>query len=253
MRNLVLVAALSVCALAHAGYVDERSSVAPASADAKADGADAQGASALQAAPAGYLSGNFDEKGWAETAPTLVAAMPLAEAIAKLLPAALQGVVIQASESVLDAQVLWKPGVTRRAALEQVASSNGFVISLVGRTLNVTKAVTPKVTGAAAAVPALTWSVLPGDVRLVDAINRWAAKAGYSVRWDADRQVLVEGTTEFTGTFEQAVAAALSTPGIANGPYPLESCVYPNKPPLLRVTRKGEQVKDCPEAVSSIN
>jgi hypothetical protein len=91
------------------------------------------------------------------------------------------------------------------------------------------------------------WEVAATDVRLANTFERWAKIAGYNVSWDADRHVLISVTTSFTGTFEEAVMQALSTPGIRYSAYPLEACRYENKPPLIRITRQGEQAKECPD------
>jgi hypothetical protein len=89
------------------------------------------------------------------------------------------------------------------------------------------------------------WSVLTKDVNLANTFQRWAGLAGWNVRWDAAKHVLVEAPDTFTGTFEEAVAAQLSSPGIAMSSYPLEVCFYPNTPPLARISRKGDQNEEC--------
>lgn len=95
------------------------------------------------------------------------------------------------------------------------------------------------------AVVARTWSVEVRDVTLANTFQRWAAAAGWRVRWDAAKNVMVEAPDTVTGSFEDAVEAQLASPGIAYGSYPLEVCFYPNTPPLARVTRKGDQDKEC--------
>lgn len=89
------------------------------------------------------------------------------------------------------------------------------------------------------------WEIHPNDVRLDVAFKRWSDKAGYSFRWDADRYVLVSAQTVLKGTFESAVNTVLKSPGIRLSDYPLEACIYANEPPLLRVTRLGDQAKEC--------
>jgi hypothetical protein len=67
------------------------------------------------------------------------------------------------------------------------------------------------------------------------------------IRWDADRHLLIGAPMTFRGADAfDAISQALATPGIANSEYPLEVCQYPNTPPLLRITRQGEQARDCP-------
>lgn len=93
--------------------------------------------------------------------------------------------------------------------------------------------------------PPPRWEVQIADVSLLNTFQRWALQAGYRVKWDAARHVLIDAPGVVTGTFEEAVEQVLSSPGIRNGEYPLEVCYYPNQPPLARITRRGEQVKDC--------
>lgn len=89
------------------------------------------------------------------------------------------------------------------------------------------------------------WKIQDGDIRLSDALKRWAADAGYQLQWEADRHVMISGNGSFYGDFENAVVDALKTPGILFSAYPLEVCFYPNSPPLARVTRQGEQAQYC--------
>jgi hypothetical protein len=97
----------------------------------------------------------------------------------------------------------------------------------------------------AAQAPRPQWDVAVADVSLLNTFKRWAVTAGYRIKWDALRHVLVEAPGVVTGTFEEAIEQVLSSPGIRNSEYPLEVCFYPNSPPLARITRRGEQVKDC--------
>ncbi|WP_295371204.1 toxin co-regulated pilus biosynthesis Q family protein [uncultured Pseudacidovorax sp.] len=89
------------------------------------------------------------------------------------------------------------------------------------------------------------WTVDVRDVYLANTFQRWAKQAGWRVRWDAAKHVMVEAPDTFNGSFEEAVAAQIESPGIANSSYPLEVCIYPNNPPLVRITRKGDQDKEC--------
>lgn len=89
------------------------------------------------------------------------------------------------------------------------------------------------------------WSVETRDVNLANTFQRWAGQAGWKVRWDAAKHVMVEAPDSTTGTFEEAVEAQLASPGIAMSSYPLEVCFYPNTPPLARITRKGDQNLEC--------
>ena len=90
------------------------------------------------------------------------------------------------------------------------------------------------------------WSIEPTDVRLVDAFSRWAKTAGIQLRWDAARHVELGATDVYDGDIQAAMVAALQSPSILNSDFPLEVCFYPNRPALARVTRRGEQQRDCP-------
>lgn len=89
------------------------------------------------------------------------------------------------------------------------------------------------------------WEVLVADLNIANTFRRWGLAAGYSVRWDADRHVLVDASGAHTGTFEEALQQVLESPGIFGGAYPLEVCFYGNSPPLARITRAGEQKQEC--------
>jgi hypothetical protein len=91
--------------------------------------------------------------------------------------------------------------------------------------------------------PMPKWMVSIGDVNLQSTFERWAQQAGYRVKWDAGRHVLVDAPGEIEGSFEQAVETVLASPGIRQSEYPLEVCFYSNK--VARVTRRGEQQKEC--------
>lgn len=90
-----------------------------------------------------------------------------------------------------------------------------------------------------------TWDVRSDDLNLANLFARWGKEAGYVVRWDARKNAMVEGPDRIAGSFEDALTFVLSGPGIASSAYPLEVCFYPNTPPLARITRKGDQDKEC--------
>lgn len=102
-----------------------------------------------------------------------------------------------------------------------------------------------KAVSAPVVVPTQQWSLQASDVNYAGAIQRWAEQAGYQVRWDANKHFFIEAENTFVGTFEEAVTAVLSNPAVAYSSYPLEVCFYPNTPPLARITRRGDQVKEC--------
>lgn len=89
------------------------------------------------------------------------------------------------------------------------------------------------------------WEIQLKDINIAGTFHRWAAKAGYRVRWDAQKHFMVDAPDVLRGGFEDVVASVLESPGISQGAYPLEVCFYPNTPPLARITRKGEQDKEC--------
>jgi hypothetical protein len=100
--------------------------------------------------------------------------------------------------------------------------------------------------GAVGADPAaLHWSVLVQDITLARTLERWGAQAGYRVKWDAQRNFLIGAPDSVEGTFESALKAILNSAGIRQSDYPLEACIYANTPPLVRITRQGEQAREC--------
>ena len=101
--------------------------------------------------------------------------------------------------------------------------------------------------GGASAVgaPAGTWRVLTQDITLARTIERWAQQAGYRVKWDAQRNFLIGAPDSVDGTFETALTTVLNSAGIRQSDYPLEACIYANSPPLVRITRQGEQAREC--------
>jgi hypothetical protein len=99
--------------------------------------------------------------------------------------------------------------------------------------------------GAAADPAAAHWSVLVQDITLARTLERWGAQAGYRVKWDAQRNFLIGAPDSVEGTFEFALKAILNSAGIRQSDYPLEACIYANTPPLVRITRQGEQAREC--------
>lgn len=237
---------------AQAGFLDERgAAVAAQASQAK-----------------GRLIGDFSSSDWNQQAPASAAnGSALSLAIIRLLPINRPAVEIDAPSNLVDLLVRWTPGITRKQALEEIAAKNGVNITIDSRAITVRPigggqvAASIANTGTSVArpagvgVPAVAGSVRTFEVRLADiklstAMARWATDTGVRLRWDADKHVLVGAPMTFTANSAfEAVAQALSTPGIKNSEYPLEVCEYPNQPPLLRVTRQGEQAKDCPQVV----
>ena len=100
--------------------------------------------------------------------------------------------------------------------------------------------------GSAGVDPAVAhWRVLTQDITLARTLERWGAQAGYRVKWDARRNFLIGAPDSVEGTFETALKAILNSAGIRQSDYPLEACIYANTPPLVRITRQGEQAREC--------
>ncbi len=89
------------------------------------------------------------------------------------------------------------------------------------------------------------WNVLVQDITLARTLERWGAQAGYRVKWDARRNFLIGAPDSVDGSFETALKAILNSAGIRQSDYPLEACIYANTPPLVRITRQGEQAREC--------
>ena len=85
------------------------------------------------------------------------------------------------------------------------------------------------------------WTVKVTDLRLENTLTRWAEKAGYKLLWDADRHILITAEDTFSGDFMVALDRILTSPAIRESDYPVEAVVYANNPPLIRITRLGEQ------------
>lgn len=89
------------------------------------------------------------------------------------------------------------------------------------------------------------WEVMASDVTLARTFERWSLAAGHKLKWDAARNFLIGAPDVYVGTFEGAIEHVLRSPGIRYSDYPLEACVYANSPPLVRITRQGEQSREC--------
>jgi hypothetical protein len=89
------------------------------------------------------------------------------------------------------------------------------------------------------------WEVLTQDITLARTLERWAGAAGYRLKWDAQRNFLIGAPDSVEGSFEAALQAVLGSAGIRQSDYPLEACIYANTPPLVRITRQGEQAREC--------
>ena len=236
--------------------------------------------------PRGSVTGYVANPGWAKLAPDVASMkgvspgmaenfVAFGDAIFRLLPEGHPAVLLSGPREALSVPVTWTAGFSRAEALEQVAANYGLVIAFTGSKpgspLLVSKVAAPVVapkqpavsvpatvvaTAAAAAPPPAkpqgpvmtAYEIRLTDMRLSTAMARWAAEGGVRIRWDADKHLLISAPQTFTAaSVADAVAMALATPGIRNSEFPLEACEYPNTPPLIRITRQGEQAKDCPQ------
>ncbi|MFN9709400.1 MAG: TcpQ domain-containing protein [Burkholderiales bacterium] len=89
------------------------------------------------------------------------------------------------------------------------------------------------------------WEVKTSDITLYRTLERWSQSAGYKLKWDATKNFLIGAPDTHVGTFESALQSVLSSTGIYLSDYPLEACIYANTPPLVRITRQGEQAREC--------
>ena len=89
------------------------------------------------------------------------------------------------------------------------------------------------------------WEVKTSDITLYRTLERWSQAAGYKLKWDATKNFLIGAPDTHIGTFESALQSVLSSAGIRLSDYPLEACIYGNTPPLVRITRQGEQAREC--------
>jgi len=96
----------------------------------------------------------------------------------------------------------------------------------------------------------MRWEVKASDVTLARTLERWAHDAGHKLKWDASRNFLIGASDVYLGSFEGAIEQVLSSPGIRYSEYPLEACIYANTPPLVRITRQGEQSRECVAATA---
>ena len=152
------------------------------------------------------------------------------------------------------------PAAASAASVKAVSATDALESSTkAGRTAPPATDSTPATATQAASVsaPALrvrtpgttirTWTILPTDGRLATTFERWAKADGMKLVWDAQQHVMLSSSDSFTGTLTEALNRVMTSPAIRLSPYPLEACIYPNNPPLLRITRAGEQSLECPQ------
>ena len=169
--------------------------------------------------------------------------VPIQLALQTLTP---EGYKVDVPAGMENITVDWKASATRDEAFDSLRISKADVGIVVNTDKKLVQVMSEKDAVKVYVDPKpIQWELRTEDVRLDRALRRWAKDAGYTIRWDADRYVLIAASTTFTGTFENAVEQVLDTPGIKLSEYPLEACVYANEPPLLRITRLGDQKEEC--------
>lgn len=169
--------------------------------------------------------------------------LPLRIALNILRPST-QSIEYSMREDLQRIEVSWRPGESRLDVLRRLNKDHQLTFKLEGAKMTVAR---DEVAAQQARKSLRQFEVRLSDVRLHVAMQRWAAESGARLRWDADKHVLISAPMVFETTdVLNAIGMALSTPGIANSSHPLEVCEYPNVPRLLRITRQGEQAKDCP-------
>lgn len=89
--------------------------------------------------------------------------------------------------------------------------------------------------------PVRNWAIFTNDIRLETTLERWAKEGGYRLIWDADKHILISAADQFTGTLPDAINRVLNSPAIRDSDYPLEAVFYANTPPVIRITRLGDQ------------
>lgn len=260
-----LIALTAANSVFSAGLIDERStSVKNIVAGQAAPINQTTSAMSLPfAAPVGVLTGNFSLAEWSQISPPSGDGVALSLALVRLTPSNLPAIEIEAPANIVDFPVKWTTGATRKQALEEISRKYFLNIAYEGRSVTARRVVfTPPTVptgvpgptgspGVDSPVDLRSYEIKLSDIKISTSMNRWAAENNVRIRWDADKHVLVGAPMVFrSANILDAISQALSTPGIKNSDYPLEVCEYPNNPPLLRITRQGEQTKDCPISVS---
>lgn len=215
----------------------------------------------------GAIEGDLIDPSWLAAAPRGTTPVPTAQAIGMLFPPEHPATQLVIESDISQRVSTWRDGLTRRMAMSRVLADAGLIASMSNGVFRVkasplaaainrqsaqnsggavqSSLSAPPVLAAAPVQPGRPWNVQITDVNLANTFARWGQEAGYKVKWDAPKHLLIGANQTFNGTFEDAIEQALATPGIRNSLYPLEACMYANNPPLARITRLGEQGKDC--------
>lgn len=257
-RALAGLAALLLAGAAPAAFIDERKGPEP---KAKAG-----------ALPEPQVTGAFLLPSWRAPIGQSLSTVTLGTALVQLQPPGPPLLFESVNPALLDRLVSVSAGEPRIDALRRISALERlhFHLEADSRRLRVVEMPLPVAptapTGAVAVAgdgqassmksPAVApstpklvakrFEVRPADIRLANTLDRWAKEAGVRIRWDADQHVLIGApmTYQAADVFD-AVAELLASPSIKLSAYPLEVCEYPNVPRLLRVTRQGEQAREC--------
>lgn len=179
-----------------------------------------------------------------------VATAELAQARAKMISATLRAagvprahMVLKAEQGAaptapqrLESQVSWAPRAPPTAA-DSGSQDHQAALDKASSNPQLSMGLTPP--------HVMRWEVKTSDVTLLRTLERWALDAGFKLKWDAAKNFLIGASDVYTGSFEEALQAVLSSAGIRLSDYPLEACIYGNTPPLVRITRQGDQVREC--------
>lgn len=189
-------------------------------------------------------------------------AADLAEARAKIISAALRAAGVARSNLVMQvgqgaplsggrapgSQIRWLaqgPAGQAEASAAPTAPTRDDAPARVVQSVELMP-VSPSAGPVVESLPAVKqWEVKTSDITLLRTIERWSLAAGYKLKWDASKNFLIGAPDVYTGTFEMALQTVLSSAGIRLSDYPLEACIYANTPPLVRITRQGEQAREC--------
>jgi hypothetical protein len=98
------------------------------------------------------------------------------------------------------------------------------------------KSAAPVVESEPAIGPNGPWVIRTEDQVLRRALTKWATAASMQMDWDVDRDHMIAASANFTGSFEQALGAALD--GVKNSDLALRACIYKNgSTQVVRIVR----------------
>lgn len=92
------------------------------------------------------------------------------------------------------------------------------------------------------AAEAQKWDIRADDTSIYATLDRWAKVAGWQIYWDAPEHYTVKVSATFTGSFSDAVNAALRA--FMDTKNPLQGCFYEGNK-VFRVFPYGQNRLDC--------